>query len=79
MSTLPSVQKAKEFVQSLLPRAEKGDIAIIVSRSIQYTGIGEEYYQLVNFDKSLARGAPLGPDTPGGKAIIDALKRRHSR
>jgi hypothetical protein len=73
-SRLPSVQKATGFVRSLLPRAEKGEITIIVTRAIRTIGIDD--HELVNYDRRHARGASLGLETLGGKAIIEALKQR---
>jgi hypothetical protein len=70
---LPSVGKAKDFVQSLLPRAQKGEIAITISRGIKSTGIDD--HKLANYDPKLARGASLGLETQGGQAIIEALKQ----
>jgi hypothetical protein len=76
-SSLPSVRKAKEFVQGLLPRARKGEITIIVSRGIKSIGIDD--HKLANYDPKLARGASLGPGTQGGAAILRALERKTSR
>jgi hypothetical protein len=57
-----------------LPRAEKGEITIIVTRAIRTIGIDD--HELVNYDRRHARGASLGLETLGGKAIIEALKQR---
>jgi hypothetical protein len=76
-SKLPSVRKAKEFVQSLLPRAQKGEITIIVSRGIKSVGIDD--HKLANYDPKLARGASLGPGTQGGAAILRAFEGKTSR
>lgn len=73
-SSLPSVRRAKEFVQSLLPRAQMGEITIVVSRGIKSIGIDD--HKLANYDAKLARGASLGLGTPGGNAILKAMKVR---
>ncbi|HZZ63499.1 MAG TPA: hypothetical protein VFE63_20420 [Roseiarcus sp.] len=74
ISRLPSALEAKEFVQSLLPRAQRGEITIVVSRGIDFLGIGD--HDFVNYNHKLRRAAPLGLKTPGGSAIIEALKQR---
>ena len=74
---LPSVHAARRFVQSLVPRARQEEVAIIVSRGIKAVGIDD--HELANHDPKLVRGASLGVDTLGGKAIINALKTRPPR
>ena len=74
LEQLPSVSAAREFIHGLLPRAHANELSIIVTRSIRTVGI--EDHALVNFDPKLVRSAPLGPETKGGLAIIEALKRR---
>ncbi|WP_152033488.1 hypothetical protein [Bradyrhizobium sp. DOA9] len=73
-SMLPSVRVAKEFVQSLVPRARREEVTIVVSRGIK--AIGLEDHKLANYDARLARGASLGPETLGGNAILDAFRAR---
>jgi hypothetical protein len=74
LDQLPSVSASREFIHGLLPRARANELSIIVTRSIRTVGI--EDHALVNFDPKLVRGASLGPETKGGLAIIEALKRR---
>jgi len=74
---LPSADVAKSFVQRQLPRAQRGEVSIIVSRGVKTVGISD--HELANYDPKLARGAALGPGTPGGSAIINALKTRPPR
>ena len=73
-SKLPSVKHAKDFVQSLLPRARTGEITIIVSRGMKAVGIDD--HELANHDPKLVRGASLSPKTKGGKAILRAFECR---
>lgn len=73
-SRLPSVREARDFVQRLLPRAKNGEVTIIVSRGIKSIGIDD--HELVNYDAKHARGASLSLATPGGRAIVNALKLR---
>ena len=71
---LPSVKQAKDFVQTLLPRAQAEEVTIIVSRGIKAVGIDD--HDLANHDPKLVRGASLSPATKGGKAILEAFKVR---
>jgi len=58
----------------------RSPLALWESRRFKLAGkpsrIGEEHHQLVNFDLNLTRSAPLGPETPGGNAIIEAFRVR---
>ncbi len=72
---LPSCRAARQFVESvLLPRAQKGEIKLIVTRQVRQWGLNSGDH-VVLYEGGLTRGAPLGPTTPGGKAILAQMKK----
>lgn len=69
---LPSVKAARRFAQNgLTEAANKGDKTIIITRQEREWGIPEVTLNLVVYKGGLTRGASLGPNTPGGKKILD--------
>ncbi len=68
---LPSVNAARRFAQNgLTDAANKGDKTIIVTRQEREWAIPKGTRNLVVYKGGLARGASLGPNTPGGKEIL---------
>jgi hypothetical protein len=71
VSNLPSSQAAMRFVsETLVPRARRGHATIIVTRKVASWGLPTDCEHVVLYEKALTRNAPLGPDTPGGQAIL---------
>jgi hypothetical protein len=68
---LPSAQAAKSYVhETLLPKALQGEIKLIVTRKISYWGLPKHRRHVIQYEGGLTRGAPMGPETPGGKAVL---------
>lgn len=73
---LESVQLVKLFVKEHLePRAQRGEVLIIVARQVRKWGLAECQH-IVLYDRSRARGGSISPNTPGGRAILDFLRLR---
>ena len=64
---LPSVHAARIFVQDILMQADK---TVIVTRQVEAWKLPKGLPNLISYGRGLARGASLGPDTPGGRAIL---------
>lgn len=68
---LPSVKAAKNFVlKNLLPRAERGEITLIVTRQSKAWGLKKLKEKIIVYEGGQTRGASLGSCTEGGKAIL---------
>jgi hypothetical protein len=65
---LPSARAARRFAQE---SASQGDKTIIVTRRAASWEISTRNDNLIVYEGGLTRGASLGPDSPGGRAILD--------
>lgn len=65
---LPSTREALAFAKKA---AESGDRKVIVTRKVREWALPPSK-NVIAYSKGLARGASLGPDTPGGRAILSA-------
>lgn len=73
ITKLKSARLARAFVHEVaLPRARKDECRIIVARQARAWGVQEERNVIV-YRGGENRGAWLGPETRGGKAILDML------
>jgi hypothetical protein len=75
LGKLSSVALAKAFVkEAVVPRVERGEAIAIVLRK---AGIWElpPIPGVIEYSGRHAQGARLGPDSPGGRAIIERLLR----
>jgi hypothetical protein len=71
LESLPSVKAMREFVRNgLLQRADGGLTKLIVTRQAEGWKLPTSHEHVVIYPKSQARGASLGPDSRGGKAIL---------
>lgn len=69
---------AWQFVQNVLvPKAKAGKIKIIVTRKASHWALPSSR-NVIRYSGAQARGASLGIDTPGGKAILEQI-RNHRR
>jgi hypothetical protein len=67
---LPSVGAARRFAkEGLAMAAQRGDKTIIVTRQAASWKLPKAD-NIVVYQSGLTRGASLGPNTPGGKAIL---------
>jgi hypothetical protein len=76
IKTLPSAEAARSFVQERLrPMAEKGKKTLIVTRNADGWGFEKARVskELRIYSSGHARGAHLGTNTDGGKAILSRL------
>lgn len=66
---------AQSYVKEvLLPRAKRGECLIIATRRIQDWGLEDcESECVINYAGAETRGAHLGPNTRGGKRILEFL------
>ncbi len=73
MSQLRSVQLAQKYVREVIvPKAERGDAAVLVTRKAKLWGV-EPSEQVVVYEGGETRGAHLGPGTRGGHVLLKAL------
>ena len=73
---LPSSQVAREFVHNyLVPKAQRGDILLVVPRAKTQWGVREEDISgnIVVHGQGLNASGLLTPGTPGGQSIINWL------
>lgn len=70
--SLPSSHRAQEFARNtLVARAQDATAQIIITRRHKEWGIGSRTTgNIVIYTGGLTRGASLGRETPGGKAIL---------
>jgi len=70
---LRSAQLARDFVhETVLPKAARGDATVIITRKAKEWGV-EPTDRVIVYRGSEARGAHMGPDTRGGRAILAQL------
>ena len=48
----------------------QADKTVIVTRQVEAWKLPKGLPNLISYGRGLARGASLGPDTPGGRAIL---------
>ncbi len=71
---LPSARWAQQWVEKFLaPRARRGEILIVVTRSIKDWRLSEVAGRIVCYERGETRGASLTPRSRGGKAILRRL------
>jgi hypothetical protein len=71
IADLPSVRAAKCFAKgALVTAANQEKKTIIVPRSVRAWGLPKDTRNLVEYDVAHARGASLGRESKGGKAIL---------
>lgn len=69
-----SVRLIKRFAHDVLrPKALAGRCRIVATRQVREWGLTGPRSKIVLYSKGMARGASLGPNTKGGKAILAAL------
>lgn len=71
-STMPSVVLMENFVKSLVERAIKGEILLIVTRQVKIWKL-PNCKNIIKYEGSQCRGASLSSDSLGGKAILEFL------
>jgi hypothetical protein len=68
---LPSVRAAREFVRGgLMADAKANKRTVIVTRQVKSWGVKAGVPNLVIYEGGHTRGASLGPNSSGGKAIL---------
>jgi hypothetical protein len=73
LSILPSAQAALAYVRkTLVEKARADELTIIVTRNVAQWGL-PKMKNIVVYKGGLTRGAPMGPSTPDGKAILERL------
>ena len=75
---LPSSRRIRDWVEhDLRPRAERGEVALIVPRAARRWGFepGSAGGSVTVYDAARARGAYMTPGTPGGDLIAQRLAR----
>ena len=75
---LPSSRRIRDWVKhDLRPRAERGEVALIVPRGARRWGFepGSVSGSVTVYDAARARGAYMTPGTPGGDLIAQRLAR----
>lgn len=71
INNLSSSQAARQFVQdALVPAARIGTRTIILTRQQSVWGLPRNRKEIVIYAGGLTRGASLGPNSPGGRAIL---------
>ncbi len=71
LNRLPSVQAVRNYVQGrLLPAAVAGEKTIIVTRQAAVWNLPTSNPNIIIYSGGMTRGASLGPETPGGIAIL---------
>jgi len=72
---LPSIDLVKFYVQhELLARAKAGKILLILARAASWWGLHDLPKEVVRYEGFETRGAHLGSETRGGKAILNWLR-----
>jgi len=68
---LPSTSAAREYVRGkLVPAAAAGSKTIIATRGAKYWNLSPGPANVSVYPRSLSRSASLGPNSPGGRAIL---------
>lgn len=74
---LRSVALAREYVQNVvIPRVERHDAIVVVTRQARAWNL-REHPGVIRYSGQEARAAHLSPDSPGGRAILAHLRKRH--
>jgi hypothetical protein len=77
---MPSAQAALHYVKhTLVPKAREGRIKLIATRQIARWSLPKNCRHIIRYEGSLTRGAPLGPRTLGGAAMLEILGVGRSR
>ena len=63
------------FDEKARSRVQSGEAIAIVTRGAQVWNIDDEIPGVIIYGKYEARGAHLGPESPGGEAILTHLER----
>ena len=72
INLLPSIGKAREYVQRvLLPDAKAGKRTVIVTRQVKNWGLSRGLDNVVIYEGGHTRGASLSPNSAGGRAILE--------
>jgi hypothetical protein len=75
LNAFRSVELARSFVHDkLIPRARSGDCLIVAVRKVNHWRL-PSLDNIVAYSATEARGAHLGPDSRGGAAILEFLRR----
>ena len=75
---LHSVALAKAFVHEVVvPRVERGEAVAIVTRQAVAWNL-PDHPGVIRYSGQEARAAHLSPRSPGGKAILDQMRRRRT-
>ncbi|WP_162918201.1 hypothetical protein [Taklimakanibacter deserti] len=70
VAKLPSANMAREFVKNNLEAAAaNGSKTVVATRAVRAWGLASGT-KIIAYNRGQARGASLGPKTPGGKAIL---------
>jgi len=79
LRNLQSVALAQSFVKDVvLPRAQRGNAVVIVTRQVQVWGITPQK-GVVLYNQGQARAAHLTPNSPGGEAICHFLAKERTK
>lgn len=74
LNKLPSEISARQYVANVLvPKARRGEVKVIAARSARAWDLGASCRHVVAYQGGLTRSAPMGPNTPGGKALLRML------
>ncbi len=80
INELPSAIKMKEFVKtSLVPLAINDRKTLIATRKTKDWGLLDGHECLIIYEGGQTRGASLGPNTPGGEAILRRYQQSDNR
>ena len=75
IESLESSRVAKGYVANvLMPDVERGTKTVVATRGAKTWNLGKSSENCVIYTGGQARGASLGPNTPGGRAILNRLK-----
>lgn len=66
-------------METLVPRANRGEAVIVVSRQAATWGLDELSDAIVCYSNTEARGAHLTQNTRGGKLILNRLLKHRGR
>jgi hypothetical protein len=77
---MPSALAAQAYIRDVLvPKARDGNATLIAARQVATLELPPGVRNIVQYEPALARGAHLGPSTPGGEAILRAIEERPPR
>lgn len=78
LEVLPSTLQARRYVREvLLPRAQRDELSIIVTRQSKIWGLPaqEGVPSVVHYTGQQARGVHFGPNTTGGREILRRIRK----